>query len=286
MRALLAVDGSDQSYEAARALAQLSQAEQLIILHALDVPEPAYPMIMPEVAQDIYTTVERGMREDGERLLKRITSILPMNTGPVSKRLEIGKPTDLILSIAAQERIDLIVVGSRGVGSVRELTLGSVSHQVVTHAPCPTLVVGTPMRAVRKMMLAVEGPEEADAALRFFAKRPLREPGEATVLTVIPYADPAWPVGAMIPESLRKEMRAQAGKFLDDVASRLSAVGFRATGAVMLGAPASEILKEAVKSQVDLIVMGSRRRGVSRLVLGSVSHTVLHRAPCPVLIFR
>lgn len=286
MRALLAVDGSDQSYEAARALAQLSQAEQLILLHVLDVPTPMYPTVMPEVARDLYVTVERGMREDGERLLKRISSILPSNTGPVSKRLEIGKPTDLILTIAANERVDLIVVGSRGIGSVRELTLGSVSHQVVTHAPCPTLVVGTPMRAIRKMMLAVEGPEEADAALRFFAKRPLREPGEATVLTVIPYADPAWPVGAMIPESLRKEMQAHAGRFVDDVASRLSAVGFRATGTVMLGAPASEVLKEAVKSQVDLIVMSSRRRGVSRLVLGSVSHTVLHRAPCPVLIFR
>ncbi|MBI4400855.1 MAG: universal stress protein [Nitrospirae bacterium] len=286
MRTLLAVDGSDQSYEAARALTHLSQAEQLIILHALDVPTPMYTTVMPEVARDLYATVERGMREDGERLLKRITSILPMNTGPVSKRLEIGKPIDLILSIASHERVDLIVVGSRGVGSVRELTLGSVSHQVVTHAPCPTLVVSTSMRAARKMILAVERPEEADTAVRFFQKNPFREPGEATVLTVIPYAAPAWPVGAMIPESLQKEMRAQAGKFVDDVASRLSAVGFRAEGSVVLGAPAGEILKEAVTSQADLIVMGSRRRGVGRFVLGSTSHTVLHRAPCPVLVFR
>ncbi len=47
MRILLAVDGSDNSYEALRILTHLARAEQLILLHALDVPQPTYPMMMP-----------------------------------------------------------------------------------------------------------------------------------------------------------------------------------------------------------------------------------------------
>lgn len=286
MRILLAVDGSDYAYEATRALAHLARAEHLIVLHVMDVPTPMYPTVVPEVAREVYETVERGMREEGDRLLQRITSLLPLNVGPVVKRLEVGKPTSLILAAAVQEQADLIVMGARGVGQVREMMLGSVSHQVITHAPCPVLVVGMPMRALRRVFLAVEGPDDADAAVRALSMRPFKEPCEVTVLTVLPYAHPAWPVGAMIPESFRKDMTAQAKVFVDDVATRLQAAGYRATGEAVMGAPATEILQAVSKHQADLILIGSRSRGISRLVLGSVSHTILHKTPCPVLVVR
>jgi len=285
MHVLLAVDGSDYSYEAARALAHFKRADTLTLFHAMDVPTPMYPTVVPEVTREIYETVERGMREEGERLLNRIASLLPPHVGPVTKRLEIGKPADLILA-AAKEHVDLTVMGARGVSQIRELLLGSVSHQVITHAPCPVLVVRAPMRALRHAVLAVEGPEDAEAALRFFASLPFKEPCEVTVLTVIPYAHPAWPVGAMIPESYRKDMTAQATAFVDGVAARLTVAGYRAAGEAVLGGPAGEILQQAVKHRADLVLIGSKHKGVSRLVLGSVSHAVLHKATCPVLVFR
>jgi nucleotide-binding universal stress UspA family protein len=286
MKILLAVDGSDYSYEAARALAHLQRAEKVTLLHAMDVPTPMYPTVVPEVAREVYETVERGMREEGERLLNRMTSLLPLNTGPVSKRLEVGKPRNLILAAAVQERADLIVMGARGISQVRELMLGSVSHQVVTHAPCAVLVVGRPVRALRQVLVAVEGPEDGDAAVRYLTTKPFKEPCEISVLTVIPYAHPAWPVGAMIPESFRKDMVAQAKGFVDEVTSCLTAAGYRADGEAVLGAPAGEILQGASKHNADLILLCSRHKGVRRLVLGSVSHAVLHKATCPVLVFR
>ena len=51
MKTLLAVDGSDNSYEAVHALKYFARAEQLTLLHALNVPRPAYPIILPEVAE-------------------------------------------------------------------------------------------------------------------------------------------------------------------------------------------------------------------------------------------
>jgi len=286
MNVLLAVDGSDSSHEAARALAHLARPDKLVVLHVSDVPAPMYPSVVPEVAREIQDTITKTLREEGERLLHRITSVLPPNIGPVKKRLEIGNPTTAILDVAAQEDAHLILMGSRGVGQVRELTLGSVSHRVASHARCPVLVVGAPVRALRHVLLTVETPEDADVAVTYLKARPFCETPEVTVLTVIPYVTPAWPVGTMIPEAYRKDLVRQAGEFVIGIASQLATAGYRAKGEAVLGAPAVEILREASKRRVDLIMVGSPSKGVTRLFLGSVSHSVLHKASCSVLAVR
>ena len=58
MNTLLAVDGSDNSYEAVHVMKYVAQAEQLTLLHALNVPRPAYPIMLPEVAGEHYKTLE------------------------------------------------------------------------------------------------------------------------------------------------------------------------------------------------------------------------------------
>ncbi len=287
MQTLVAVDGSEQSYEAARALAHLRQSEQVLLLHALDVPEPAYPTMVPEVARDLYTTVAKGMREDGERLLDRVKSILPSGIGPVTTRLEIGKPVEVILTVAEQERIGLIVMGARGVAPIRELVLGSVSHRILTHAVCPTLVVKSPVRTLRRVLLAVQGSEDAEAAARFLTSQPFREPVEITVLTVFPAGQPLWPVGLSDSQTMVQEAKGAANRFVEEVADRLAGLQYCAGVKLALGAPAPAILREADSSKADLILMGTRgRQGIARFFLGSVAHTVLHRAPCPVLVVR
>ena len=60
-------------------------------------------------------------------------------TGPVTRTVTTGGPAATILRAA--EAADLVVVGSRGRGGLKGLILGSVSRQVVHHAPCPVLVV-------------------------------------------------------------------------------------------------------------------------------------------------
>jgi Universal stress protein UspA and related nucleotide-binding proteins len=135
MRILLAVDGSDQSYDAVRAVSHMGRSDAVVLLHAVDVPAPAYPMMVPEVARDLYTAQDRAMREEGGRMLRTAASLLSLNAGPVSKFLEVGKPVDVILSVAERERIDLIVTGARGVGTLRELMLGSVSHRIARMPP-------------------------------------------------------------------------------------------------------------------------------------------------------
>ncbi|MBI3809899.1 MAG: universal stress protein [Nitrospirae bacterium] len=287
MRIVLAVDGSDQSYYAARALEHLKQADKITVLHALDVPYPAFPMVMPEVAGELYAVTEKRLREEGERVLKFVVSILPPKTATVSTRLESGRPAEIILSVTGEEKADMIVLGARGLGLVKELLLGSVSHRVLAHAPCPTLIVNRALVSLSHILLPLQGPEDAEAAIRFLTTRPFKEPGEVTVLSTEPFAQSPWLVGASVAESVTQQIRQSAQRFVEDTAARLTALGYCATPVVRTEAPGAAILTHAETTKPDLILMGSRGLGgVSRFLLGSVSHAVLNRAPCPVLIFR
>jgi nucleotide-binding universal stress UspA family protein len=287
MKTLLAVDGSDNSYEAVRALKYFARAEQLTVLHALNVPRPAYPMMMPEVANELYTTLERHMREDGQRLLDRIESLLPLHAGPAVKLLELGSPAEVIVTAAEQRHIDLVLMGARGLGPIKERLLGSVSHRVLTLAPCAKFIVNGPVKAMKQVLLPLQGPSDTDAVVRFLQLKPFHEPVELTLLTVLPSTRPPWPVDTATAENLEAQALKVARDFVNDIANHLRAIGYQAQGTAVLGAPAETILQEAEKRRSDLILMGSRgRQGVSRFVLGSVAHAVLHQMPCPVLVFQ
>ena len=74
---------------------------------------------------------------------------------------------------------------------------------------------------------------------------------------------------------------------MDKAVGELKSTSYAVTGLVGMGAPAETILEQETETQPDLIVMGSHHpSAISRVVLGSVSHTVLHRSSCPVLLLR
>ena len=287
MNILLAVDGSDNSYEAVRALKYFARAETLTLLHVLDVPKPAYPMMVPEVARELYADLEQAMKEDGEQLLEQIRSLLPMDSGPVTKQLVTGSPTEVIVATAESVQADLIVMGARGHGPVKERLFGSVSHRVLTMAPCAKLIVKEPMQSLRRILLPLQGQTDAEAAIRFLGLKPFRDPVDLVLFTVLPPTRPPWPAGAQAAEPLERRALQSAQDFIDDNIGRLRTLGYEAGGTAALGSPAVTILEQADKLRPDLILMGSRgRSGVTRFVLGSVSHAVLHKAHCPMLVFE
>ncbi len=287
MKILLAVDGSDNSYEAIHALKYLARAEQLTLLHAIDVPRPAYPMMSQEVAEELYRSLEQSMREDGERLLDRVQALLPMHAGSSTKQLRIGPPAEVIVSTAEAQTADLIVMGARGLGPIKERLLGSVSHRILTLAPCATLIVNGPVKAMRQILLPLQGLSDAEAAIRFLQLQPFHATVEVTVLTVLPSTQPPWPVDAAAAEKLEEEALHSARGFIDGVVERLRVIGYQARGTAVRGTPSAMILQEAGTLRSDLILMGtSGRQGITRFVLGSVSHAVLHKMPCPVLAFH
>lgn len=286
MKILVTVDGSDHSYEAVLSLKYLSRAEELHIVHVLDVPGPAYPMMMPEVAQELYETVERNMRDDGTRLLDRIVSLLPLDVGPVTKHLVVGSPADQIVALAEQLKVGLILLGTRGLGPIKERLIGSVSHRVLTFAPGAKLILPRPLKMLHHILLPLQGAYDADHALSFLQQKPFRDPPTITLFTVLPHTRPPWPVDAVSAEQMETHALRKANDFLGEMTAKLTPWGYQTSVLTTLGTPVDGILQEAKALNPDLILMGSRgRRSLTRMVLGSVSHALLHQGTYPLMIF-
>lgn len=114
-------------------------------------------MMVPEVAQELYAQLERSMKEDGDRLLTRVQSLLSPHSGAVTKRLEVGSPAEVIVTTAESRHVDLIVMGARGLGPIKERLFGSVSHRVLTFAPCAKLIVKRPVQDLKQVLLPLQG---------------------------------------------------------------------------------------------------------------------------------
>ena len=73
------------------------------------------------------------------QFLADLMHVIPSDI-PAHARVEAGDPADMIIEVAAQEESDLIVIGSRGMSSLKSFFMGNVSAQVLRRASCPVLV--------------------------------------------------------------------------------------------------------------------------------------------------
>ena len=136
-RILLAVDGSDHALHATRKaaeLARLVKPDELRIVVSYD-PIPLY---FGEPNMQIAITHRKG---DAEEILSMASK--EVGTVPCEIHTEIleGDPAGASIEVAKTRKSDVIVMGSRGLGRLAGLLLGSTSQKVVAHAPCPVLIV-------------------------------------------------------------------------------------------------------------------------------------------------
>jgi len=287
MNIILGVDGSSHSIDAIKALAHFTPPEKLTLVHALSLPDLDHPMITPALRDKVVKEVEDQLRQEGERILERANAAVPSNCGLVERIQQIGSPAQVILETARSAHADVIMLGARGLGPLKELVLGSVSHRVVSHAPCATFVVKSAIPALRNILLPIEGEDDAERALKFLALHPFRELEVVHVMTVWPQPQLPWPVTMGQSKLLEEEALSQAQEKLDAIVRRLESMTYQAHGDVGLGSPAFAILEKARTLTPDLIVIGTHgRRGLSRFLIGSISHSILHQASCPVLVVR
>lgn len=135
-RIVVGIDGSDGSARALRWAvdeARLREAE-VEAVHTYVHPVGAYPFMVP--AED-----DAALRDAAQRVIDDAVAAVPGAQEVVTQRtVSSGGAAGALCETAAGA--DLMVVGARGLGGFRGLLLGSVSQQVVTHAPCPVVVVG------------------------------------------------------------------------------------------------------------------------------------------------
>lgn len=134
---LLAVDGSEHALHATRKAAELARQmkpKEFRIVVAYD-PIPLY---LGEPNMQIAITNRKGEAEEVLNLAVKEVGNIPCE---IHTEIIEGDAASAILEVAKVRKSDLIVMGSRGLGRLAGLLLGSASQKVVSHAPCPVLIV-------------------------------------------------------------------------------------------------------------------------------------------------
>lgn len=143
-KVLLATDGSAGSVDAARRAAGIARAFGAE-LHVVHVTPTTRPQKLPHHPSGAYAEELDTHEEDlpwAQELLDGQVRKLEEGGATVAKAyLTEGRPDAEVIALAEDIGADMIVVGSRGLGSLRRRPIGSVSSSVAAHAHCPVLVV-------------------------------------------------------------------------------------------------------------------------------------------------
>jgi nucleotide-binding universal stress UspA family protein len=282
---LIPVDGSPQAEEAVRSVQAFSPPERVLLLYCLTIPQMAYPGTGMSVGQDFSAAAEKSLKQEGLRILEKAAALLPPECGQISQLLEIGTPASVILSMAQQHAADFILMGSRGLGAIREYVIGSVSYRIAGHAPCPVLLIKAPVVPLTSILFPVEHPQDAEWAMEFLSQKPFQNAPRISVLHVVPFTQPVLPVTALLPDSWEKELEAGARRLTQEVADKLSHWDYPVECLVERGAPSSIIQEQISQIQPQIVLMGTPNRSpLQRLVQGSITHATLHHASCSVLL--
>ncbi len=284
MKIVVAVDGSKYGRWATEWAARLPWTPplQFTALHVVDT----LSLRAPFMVQPVVVGAEPYIREEIKRLEAHGKDVVAETKALLSSfRIEgrvLTKKGAIAPTILRQAgRGGLIAIGHRGLDALDRFFLGSVSTNVILHAPCSVLVVKQQPRPLRRVLLATDGSRSSQKALQFLLKhmRPrtagANEAGvEVTVLHVMPFLK--YP-----------EVKERGKALVHSYADKLAKAGYRVEEVSRLGHPADEIMKVAERHGTDLIVAGAKGLGaVARFFLGSVSTKLVQHSACSVLVVR
>ena len=284
---LLATDGSNDAELAARAAADLSEGTgaELHVVHAWrPLPHYADPSLVPE---EYHPPFEEGAR----KLLDEQVGRIERAGGTIAEsHLAMGRSVDAIIDLGEKIEAGLLVLGSRGLGPVRRLVMGSVSEGVVHHARCPVLVVRGGEEAWPPGSIVVgddgSGPARRAGELAIVVAKVIG--AEATLVRA--YENPPEPVGGRSAQDRREldELLSAKRQELEERAEELATIaGSRPETRLIETEPTLAMLMvaEKVGEESTLIAVGSRGLGATkRTILGSVSTKVLRVARGSVLV--
>ena len=285
MRIVIGVDWSDQAFAAVTQTFLLYSPTDVTLVHGAELGILEHPFVAQAGNVQGYDDFRHAMVDSGSQLLDRAAAMVPAEVASIRKVNEIGSPAQIILDSAKNLSADLVVVGVRGRSRLSEVVLGSVSHRVLLHSSRPTLIVRGAARKVQRVLVAIEDREDADRIVKWLMQHPFADPTKLCVLHALVPIGVHDPYGALGTGTWWEGAERYAEELVKSTAGKLANPYYTVSTKVSTGNPAAVIEEEA--KTMDLVVVTSHgRKGLSRFLLGSVSHTVVHHVTCPVLVLR
>ena len=249
-------------------------------------------------ARDTGQEFKAWLRESLEELATRIRDVSEI---PVATTIVDGLPSERLVEYAKRSSVEMIVMATHGRGPVSRAWLGSVADYVLRHVDVPVLLVRADERGevtkvqewtFNHVLVALDGSDRAEHALDWAVD--LAMPGKTTITLFraveppMPFASPYLPQAVDDTQAALEAGHDAAVDYLSQLGDRLGAQGHQVETQAIVGVhPAPALVDYAHKHPIDLIAIGTHgRRGLRRLVLGSVADKVLRSANVPILLVR
>ena len=285
MKIVVGVDWSEQAFATVQQVLHLYRPSELTLVHGVDLGIFEYPIVAQAANLQGYDDFRNALIDAGRQVLARTANMLPFDSDTVKQVNEVGNAAEIILKTANAVDADLVAVGARGHSRMTELVLGSVSHRVLMHATRPTLIVKGTSRPIQRVLVAIEGREDAERIKQWLLVHPFANPVELCVLSIvvpIRVADP-YNIGGF--ETWSDSLKTYAEDLVKTVGAELMGSRYSISTRVATGEVAATVAEQA--KDTDLVVVASHgRKGLERFLLGSASHAIVHHVTCPILVVR
>ena len=276
---LLATDfspASDQALEYAASLAR-RYGSTIYLTHIIAMD--GYPMVSPELAaswfQKMHAEAEKGFRE----LIKsgRLMAL------PYQALIQEGNLWPAIEESIKKFDIDILVVGTHGIGAVRKVLIGSGAEEIFRKAKVPVLTVGPstvkePQYELefKNILLATDFGKGAERETEYAFSLAQEHHSRLRLVHVFQY-----------PEAYDQEVLEGCRSQLRELVPRGTELHCKVDFEVAVGEPVKQILRIAEETKADLIVMGAKgRKSLAGNVPRTKAYRVVSGARCPVLTVR
>lgn len=287
---VVAVDGSEASKVAVRWAANtaLKRGVPLRLAASYAMPQFLYAEGMAP-PQELFDDLQNETLDKIEEARVVAREVAPdIKIGHVVAE---GSPIDMLLEMSKD--VTMIVMGSRGLGGLSSMVMGSVSAAVVSHAHCPVVVVREdndvrPDTKYGPIVVGVDGSGVSQKAIEYaFAEASARGCGLIAVHTWMDMQVQASLAGLSAAQQqwqvVEEEQHALLAQRLAGFAERYPDVDV--TRVVTRDRPVRALVDASEGAQ--LLVVGSHGRGGFKgMLLGSTSRALLQSAPCPMMVVR
>ncbi len=274
---LVAYDGSSSAKNALSLAAQLAREGNswIKVLAVVPVYEGDLELIG-------VSNIKDTLEGPGKELLAEARKIADEEDVHILTNMAQGEPYEKIVEVAEDEYCDLIVIGRRGQSNLERELMGSVTARVIGHTLKDVLVV--PEKAKlgwRCILLATDGSVVSQDAVEH-AIELAKEHGSKLIAVTVVYTNDEFL--ALAPHTVH-EMIEKGRSIVDRVRQQAEQAGVSVEAVVKEGTPHVAITKLAEESGADVIVMGSHgRKGLGKLLMGSVTGRTIGYSQCPVLV--
>jgi nucleotide-binding universal stress UspA family protein len=296
-----ATDGSRESEEAlnyARFFAQRFNSE-IIGVHVIEMPERMIYDYVADPRSEHYEWLKKAEEDYASKLGETADELTAQGLNFRGEILK-GEPHKEIVRFARDEKAGLIILGKRGLGLIDRMLVGSTTLRVLRESGIPVLAVRERDEEgaanIRNILVPINIDEKVDSAVDYAIDLAERIDANISVmyvfkLSIYDYSDSGIHSSVMelLLEDSAKELEKRIGEIKRRRGAQKKGVKKLEIGTAMTQKlnPAVAIVEYASSKNIDLIVLNTHgRKGVKRIILGSVAEKVVQESHCAVLTLK